>query len=248
MEIKGKNVIVTGGAKGIGKLLTLELFKHGANIGVIDTDEENLNQLERENKCVFCKTCDVSNYKQVELTIEEFFNEFKSIDVLINNAAYIFNSPLINVFSGFKKHSVESWNKVINTDLNSVFYTSVNVIEKMIKTRTKGLVVNVSSICANGNPGQSAYSAAKAGIEALTISWSKELGPFGIRIAGIAPGYIETQTTIDSISESVAKEIKSKTPLKRFGQTDEIVNGIVFIIKNDFFNGKMLQLDGGLVI
>jgi len=248
MDIKGKNILITGGANGIGQLLTEKFVEKGANVGIIDIDEAKLLLLKQQYDNLWVRSCDISNSKEVEQTIDEFFNIYDQIDILINNAAFIYNSPLINLFGGFKKHSIEMWDNVIATDLNAVFYTTVNVVEKMLKKRTKGLILNVSSVCANGNPGQGAYSAAKAGVEALTVAWAKELGAMGIRWAAIAPGYVETDTTMNSLSESRIKEIKNKTPLRRFSKPDEIYEGIEFIIKNDFFNGKMLQLDGGLII
>jgi len=248
MDIKGKNILITGGANGIGQFLTEKFVKKGANVGVIDIDETGLFDLKQRYDGLWIKTCDISNPVEVEKSVDEFFNKYDQIDILINNAAFIYNSPLINLFGGFKKHSIEMWNKVIATDLNAVFYTTVNVVEKMLKKRTKGLIINVSSVCANGNSGQGAYSAAKAGVEALTVAWAKELGAMGIRWAAIAPGYVETDTTMNSLSESKIKEIKNKTPLRRFSKPEEILQGVEFIINNDFFNGKTLQLDGGLII
>lgn len=249
MELKGKNIIVTGGAKGIGRSLVEILMREGANVGVFDIDQDAIDDLLKEFPDIYCGVCDVSNFEQVEFEVNKFFQQFDSIDILVNNASLIFNSPLISFGKdGLKKHDIEMWDKVVRTDLNSVFYMTTNVVEKMILRRTKGLIINVSSISAIGNIGQSAYSAAKAGVNALTYLWSKELSSFKIRVAGIAPGFTKTDTTKQSISESTIKEWIKKTPAKRFAEPFEIADGILFIIKNDFFNGKILELDGGLKI
>ena len=246
MNINNKKIIVTGAANGIGKALVETLVEQGAFIAAVDIDENIHNIF--NNEMIRTYTCDISDPGMVEITISTIINDLKGVDILINNAAYILNNPLINFFDNFKKHSVELWQKAINTDLNSVFYTTVNTVENMIKSRTKGLIINISSICANGNSGQSAYSASKAGVEAMTKAWAKELSPLGIRFACLAPGYTETETTMKSISDAVAKDIKNKTPLKRFAKIEEIVDGILFIIKNDYFNAKTLSIDGGLTL
>ena len=123
------------------------------------------------------------------------------------------------------------------------------VAEKMFQKRTKGVIVNVSSVVAKyGNPGQSAYAAAKGGIESLTKTWANELNHLGIRVAGIAPGFTLTQIAEYSMNEKIKENWVKKTPLKRMAEPGEIAEGIMFILKDDFFHGKILPLDGGLRI
>jgi 3-oxoacyl-[acyl-carrier protein] reductase len=249
MDLKNKNIIVSGGANGIGKDLALILLKQEANVIIFDIDTRGMEALKSEFPQINVISCDVSSTQDVEKGINEVVSKYKKIDVLVNNAGYIYNSPLISLGkTGLVKHDYGQWQKVINTDLSSVFYMTLNVVEKMIMTRTRGLVINVSSISANGNPGQSAYSAAKAGIEALTSLWAKELGGFRIRVAGIAPGFASTDTTMDSMSEAMIAKWQKETPSRRFAKAAEIAEGIIFIMRNDYFNGKILQLDGGLKI
>jgi 3-oxoacyl-[acyl-carrier protein] reductase len=140
------------------------------------------------------------------------------------------------------------WNKVLAADLSSVFYMTVCVVEKMITTRTRGVVVNISSVSSSGNAGQSAYSAAKAGVNALTAVWAKELGPMGIRVVALAPGFTDTDSTKDAVSEAALRETVKKVPLRRLGKPAEIADGVVSVIRNDFFNGKVFELDGGLIV
>ena len=222
-------------------------MKEEANVGVFDIDSDSLQRLRKDFPEVYPYICDVSEFEEVESAVNEFWGQFGAIDVLVNNAAYIYNAPLISLSKGgVIKHNIEMWDKVIKTDLSSVFYMTSNVVEKMVLTRTKGLIINVSSISAAGNIGQTAYSAAKAGVNALTYLWAKELSSFKIRVAGIAPGFTRTETTMQSISESMIKEWARKTPSRRFAEPSEIADGIMFILKNDFFSGKLLELDGGL--
>ena len=109
-------------------------------------------------------------------------------------------------------------------------------------------VVTISSVSAGGNAGQSAYSAAKAGVNALTAVWAKELGPLGIRVVAVAPGFTETDSTKEAVSETTLREIVKKVPLRRLGRPEEIADGVLSVIRNDFFNGKVLELDGGLIV
>ena len=249
MDLKDKKIIVTGGASGIGECLVRKLVNQKALVGVFDINQEALNKLKEKTPTIYCKPCDVSNPGQAEEAVDDFYASFGAIDILVNNAGIIHNSLLVSVSKGrIPKRDIDMWDKVIATNLSSVFYMTSFVVEKMVMKRTKGIIVNVSSISAAGNVGQSAYSAAKAGINALTVTWAKEVSLFGIRVAGIAPGFTETETTIKAISESVLKDWTKKTPLRRLASPPEIADGILFIIQNDFFNGRVLELDGGLRI
>lgn len=249
MDLTGKNILISGGAKGLGRNLVRRLSAEQVTIGVFDIDEEGLAVVAREHPSVYCAVCDVRDSVMVKAAIDAFTERHNTIDVLVNNAGYVFNSPLISLGKGgWAKHSVEMWDKVIQTDLSSVFYMTVHAVEKMLLNRTKGVVISISSIAAAGNAGQGAYSAAKAGINALTVAWAKELGPMKIRFVGIAPGFISTDTTIESIDEKVLNNWLRQTPVGRIGSPHEITDAIVFAIRNDFVNGKILEIDGGLRI
>jgi 3-oxoacyl-[acyl-carrier protein] reductase len=215
----------------------------------LDVDEPGLAKLSKNIKGIYCLPCDVSDNGKVRESIGQFCNKYKTIDALVNNASIIFNSPLVSIKPGsIKPHDVKMWDKVISVNLNAVFYTSLAVAENMISNRTKGVIVNIGSLGAAGNPGQSAYSAAKAAVSTMTITWAKELGPLGIRVVCVAPGFINTETTIKAMQDNVLQEWIRKIPLKRLGETDEVVDCIIFAIKNDFINGKTLAIDGGLTL
>ena len=249
MELKDKKVIVTGGARGIGRSLVEQLINEDAIVGIFDIDREQFKEIKETHPNVLCIECDTTNPDQVETSVETFCEQFGKIDILVNNAGILYSAPLVSFTeNGLKKHDARMWDKVISTDLNSVFYMTVSVVEKMLLKRTKGVIVNISSVSASGNAGQSAYSAAKAGVNALTATWSKELSPMGIRVVGIAPGYTNTESTQTVMNEKVLNDIVKKVPMRRLGKADEIVKSILHVIENDFFNGKIIEIDGGLII
>ena len=145
-------------------------------------------------------------------------------------------------------HSRDSWKKVLATDLDSVFYVTSRSVDSMLNRRQKGVVISISSICANGNIGQSAYSAAKAGVNALTKTWAKEIAPLGIRFASISPGFLSTESTSKSLNENQISNLKKIIPLKKLGDSISIAQAADFIISNEYVNGTVLEVDGGLVI
>tara|TARA_B100000315_G_C14534021_1_gene567562 strand:- start:458 stop:1207 length:750 start_codon:yes stop_codon:yes gene_type:complete len=247
MEISNQIIIVTGGAKGIGKGIAKELIRNGAKVVVLDIDKIAIETLKKEEDTVYCLACDITNEKEVASTIDNVQQTFGRIDCLVNNAGVIHNEPLINLFSKTdKKHSLDSWERVIRLNLTSVFLVTLHVVEKMVAHRIKGVVVNISSICAKGNTGQSAYSASKAGVNALTTTWAKELGSFGIRAVGVSPGFIDTESTKNSMKEELIDKWKKKIPLKKLGKVEHIASAVLFALQNPYLTGKVLEIDGGL--
>lgn len=249
MELRGKKIIVTGGVRGLGRAMVDQLVANEAAVTVFDLNVAGLDELRKQHSSVNCIECDVSDYEQVSTATGQYHEEFGAADVLINNAGILYSEPLIKITpAGVARHDAAMWDKVLAADLSSVFYMSSCVIEKMITTRTRGVIVNISSVSAGGNAGQSAYSAAKAGVNALTAVWAKELSPLGIRVVAVAPGFTETDSTKEAVSETVLRETIKRVPLRRLGQPEEIADGVLSVIRNDFFNGKVLELDGGLIV
>lgn len=248
MELRGKKVIVTGGVRGLGRQMVERLAAKGAEVTVFDRDADGLAELGLRGG-VGCVECDVSDYERVAAEVARYHEGHGAADVLVNNAGILYSAPLVRLGpSGVERHDVEAWHRVLAADLSSVFYMTACVVEKMVATRTRGVVVNISSVSASGNAGQSAYSAAKAGVNALTATWAKELGPLGIRVAAVAPGFTETDSTREALSEAVLRETVKRVPLRRLGRPEEIADGVVHVIENDFFNGKVFELDGGLIL
>lgn len=248
MEISGKTILVTGGANGIGRVLVEKLLNENAVIGVLDIDAGNLKKLKEDFPRVFTYQCNITEPAEVEKAVSGFTRDNPTIDILVNVAGIVRDAPLISISGAIRRHDVDLWNKVIAVNLTSAFIVTSHVVEHMIKKRTKGLVISVSSVSAGGNAGQSAYSAAKAGIIALTKTWAKELNGLGIRVACISPGFTRTSALHDAMNEKLIGEWTKRIPLKRLAQPDEIADGMIFIMRNDYFNGKTLELDGGLVV
>jgi len=249
MELRGKKVIVTGGVRGLGRCIVEKLVAKGATATVFDIDVQGLDKSRKEAANLNWVECDVSNYEHVVAATNQYHEKFGAADVLINNAGILYSAPLVRITAaGIEKHDLAMWNKVLATDLSSVFYMTACIVEKMVTARTKGVIVNISSVAAAGNAGQSAYSAAKAGVNALTATWAKELSLMGIRVVAVAPGYTETESTKQALSDAMLREIVKKVPLRRLGKPEEIADGVLSVIENDFFNGKVIELDGGLIL
>ena len=172
--------------------------------------------------------CDVSDPDAVAAAMDRYHREHRAADILVNNAGILYSEPLVRIGAGgVQRHDVAMWNKVLAADLSSVFYMTSHAVERMIATRTRGIVVNISSVSAAGNAGQSAYSAAKAGVNALTATWAKELAAMGIRVAAVAPGFTETESTREAVSDTVLQETLKRVPLRRLGTPDEIAQGVL---------------------
>ena len=247
MKINGSKVLITGGARGLGRFLVEAFIQHGATVGVFERDDESCSLLQRDfPDQVSTWRCDVSDHQQVDVAVRTAEKTGFYPDVLINNAGIIHSEPLINLFSKQDRvHSRENWRKVISTDLDSVFYVTSRVVEGMVERRCKGVVISISSISAQGNAGQSAYSAAKAGVNALTKTWCRELGPFGIRFVSVAPGFLDTPSTRASLSDSYISRIEQKIPLRKLGSPQCIYQSVCSILENDYINGTILEVDGG---
>ncbi len=249
-SLAGKTCIVTGGASGLGLEIVNQLLAEKATPIIFDLNsQENLGISVIPDIHVY--SCDVTNEQNVAETVTQVIAEVGKIDVLVNNVGILFSAPLISFSAngkGLISHDSQMWEKVLTTNLTSAFYMTKYVVEAMLRKRTKGVIVNISSVSAKGNAGQSAYSAAKAGLEALTKVWAKELPPMGIRCFAVAPGFCDTESTHLAMNERILQETVSRVPIKRLGRTEEIAAFVIAGIKNDFLNGKILEIDGGLVI
>jgi 3-oxoacyl-[acyl-carrier protein] reductase len=175
------------------------------------------------------------------------FAGLDKVDVLVNNAGITRDGLFIRVKNGTASTMpLEDFQSVLNVNLSGVFLCTREAAVKMAANGS-GVVINISSICRAGNFGQTNYSASKAGVDAMTVAWSKELAKYNIRCAAIAPGYVKTEM-VAAIKPEVLEKITSQVPLKRFGEMQEISRTVSFIIENDFVNGRILEIDGGLRI
>jgi 3-oxoacyl-[acyl-carrier protein] reductase len=167
--------------------------------------------------------------------------------VLVNNAGIIKDALLVKVKDGaiVAKMTLAQWQNVIDVNLTGVFLCGREAAERMIKLGQGGVIINVASISKAGNAGQSNYSATKAGVTAMTVTWAKELARYGIRAASIAPGFIRTDLLAGMPPEMLYK-MTAPVPLKRLGLPGEVAHTAVYIAENDFFTGRSVDVDGGL--
>jgi 3-oxoacyl-[acyl-carrier protein] reductase len=170
----------------------------------------------------------------------------ETIALLVNAVGQIWNEPIL-AFRGAKltTHSLDSWRSVIDANLTAPFVVATQVAARMVR-RGGGSIVNFSSIASGGNAGQAAYGAAKAGIEGLTRTMAIELGPFGVRVNAVAPGFIDVATTRTAVAEDRLQTYAQNTPLGRLGHVDDVISAIEFLAANTFVNGTIVTLDGGL--
>lgn len=246
MELEGAVALVTGGAKGLGLAIATYLQEMGAIVVVADLDTESLAALP-EN--IEGHNLDVTQPEDAKAMVKAVVERHGRIDVLVNNAGVICSEPMVNIMSpSGMMHDYDRFRKSITINLDSVFIMTSAVVEQMVTHRTRGVIVSISSISACGNEGQTAYSAAKAGVNAMTVTWSKELGRLGIRCNAVAPGFIDTDSTRNALNESIIKHIQSNTPLRRLGRSEEVAQAVASVITNDFMNGVVLNVDGGLTV
>lgn len=247
MNVAGQRVVVTGGASGLGLAFARRLALRGARVWALDRDEHHLRDAAAAGgDGVEFVRCDVGNETDVHDTVSDIDARAGGITILVNNAAVLRDQALVSkVGKRIRTHSVADWDETLRSNLTGTFLMARAVAERMIEGRRPGLIVNVSSISRAGNPGQSAYAASKAGIDALTVTWSQELAAYGIRVVALAPGFIETNMT-RRIPPLFLERIRERTPVKRYGTLDEFAHAIEFVVENDYLNGKVLELDGGL--
>jgi 3-oxoacyl-[acyl-carrier protein] reductase len=247
MEIAGKKVVITGGGRGMGRRFAEDLQRLGAQPHVLDVLEENLAEL-REQSGIPGTIVDVTNEAEVEAFFEKFTGEHGAPDVLINNAGITADALFVKKKNDeMKKFPLSSWEKVLNVNLTGVFLCGREASLQMVKHDVKGVIINISSICRSGNLGQTNYSATKSAIDAMTVTWAKELARYGIRVGAIAPGYINTEM-VAKIRQEILDKIVANIPVGRLGEMSEISRTVQFIIENDFFTGRVIEVDGGMRI
>lgn len=247
MELTGKKIIITGGARGMGKKFAVDLKALGAQPCVVDVMQENLDALKNEAG-ILGQVVDVSSEKSVETFFEKYVAENGPPDALINNAGITADALFIKQKGEeITKFPLANWEKVLQVNLTGVFLCGREAAYQMVKHRVKGVIINISSISRAGNLGQTNYSASKSAVDAMTITWAKELSRYGIRVGAIAPGYINTEM-VAKIRPDVLEKLIQNIPLGRLGDMAEISHAVQFILRNDFFTGRILEVDGGMRI
>jgi len=254
MQLKDKAVLVTGAGSGIGRAIACHLVKQGCNLGLIDLNVNGLEITKKEchslgDSQVECFSADVADEGAVVDLFKQIKGCFSAIHGLINNAGILRDGLLVKVKDGklIDKLSLEQWKAVIDVNLTGVFLCAREAAVQMIESDANGVIINISSISRVGNYGQTNYGAAKAGVAAMTVGWAKELARYGIRSVAVAPGMIETEMTSAMKPEALSK-MTSGIPLRRMGQPAEIAKTVSFILENDYVNGRVIEIDGGMRI
>ncbi|MEA4827285.1 MAG: 3-oxoacyl-[acyl-carrier-protein] reductase [Clostridium sp.] len=245
--LKGKNAIVTGASRGIGRAIAIKFAELGANVVLnyrsdINSVQEVVKEIESKGVKALAIQGDVSSFEDSKRIIDEAMEKLGSVDILVNNAGITKDSLIMRM-------KEEEFDKVIEVNLKGVFNCIKHAIPVMIKQRS-GKIINISSVVGlSGNAGQANYAAAKAGIIGLTKSVAKEIASRGITANAIAPGFIQTDMT-ETLGEKVKENIKANIPLKRLGSPEDIANTAAFLASDmaSYITGQVISVDGGMHI
>lgn len=246
MRVNDQVVVITGGAGGIGRETAVLFAREGAKVVVADFVEEAGKELvqelnAKEDKHLFVRI-NVADPQEAQRMVEAIVNHYGRLDILINNAGITRDALL-------KKMSTEQWQQVLDVNLSGVFYCTQAALPQMLD-QGRGCIINTSSVVGvHGNIGQTNYAATKAGVIGMTKTWAKELGPKGIRVNAVAPGFIATPM-VDSVPEKLLEKLTTSVPLRRLGEPRDIANAYLFLASSEasYINGTVLEVDGGLVI
>ena len=251
MDVRGKTILVTGAGRGIGRSLAVHFGRKGANLALLDTNRSDVDEtrLMCEQHGVVARSyiANAANEDNVVGALDQVTADFGRLDGLINNAGIVRDAMLVKVKDGqvVGKMSLEQWQDVIDVNLTGVFLCAREAAQCMINSTHGGVIVNVSSISRAGNAGQTNYSAAKAGVAAMTVVWAKELARYRIRVGAVAPGFIRTPMVAGMRPEALQK-MTAPIPLGRLGEPEEIAHAVGFIFENDLFTGRCVEVDAGL--
>lgn len=247
MKLNDRVVIVTGGARGIGRAIALSFVRESARVALVDVDKEKLevlkNEIEREKGKVIAILCDITRSVEVKAMVAQVRNAFGRIDILVNNAGIIRRGTIETV-------TEEDWDRVIEVNLKGTFNCCKAVVEIM-RYQRYGKIVNVSSIAGKMGDITSApgYGPSKAGMDALTKTLARQLAQYGINVNGVAPHAIETEMSAQW-SEERRKEIIASIPLGRLGKPEDVANAVLFLASDEssFITGEILDVNGGALM
>jgi 3-oxoacyl-[acyl-carrier protein] reductase len=244
MELKDQTVLVTGGARGIGKTIAEYFAGEGSNVAIADISLESARETAAELSTLGVRTLalelDVSKQDGVVTAFGNVVKELGRIDVLVNNAGITRDGLILRM-------KEEDWDAVIGINLKGVFLCSKEAVKIMVKQKY-GRIVNIASVVAfMGNPGQANYSASKAGIVGLTKTTAKEYASRGITVNAVAPGFISTAMT-DALSENVRQEMLKSIPVGKFGSVEDVANAVLFLASPDagYITGQVIHVNGGM--
>lgn len=253
MQLNDAVIAITGAGRGLGRTMALRFAHQGARLALLDRDGDALDSTRSD-----CETAgsearsyklDITDEAAVETSFAEIQQDFGRLHVLINNAGILNDGLLIKVKNGEleKKMSAQQFRQLIDINLTGTFLCGREAAALMATSNGNdegGVIINMASVSRAGNMGQSNYSAAKAGVSALVVTWAKELARYNIRVAGIAPGAIATDMT-DQMKPEALQRMEQMAMLRRLGTQDEVAHSAQYIIENDFYTGRILEVDGG---
>lgn len=245
MSLANKIALVTGGSRGIGKAIVLELAKSGAHVAInFAGNREAAEQVAQEVEALGRKSmllqANVADSTAVQAMVKQVIDQFGQIDILVNNAGITRDNLMMRM-------KEEEWDDVLNINLKGVFNCTKAVTRQMMKQRS-GRIINISSVVgAMGNAGQANYAAAKAGVIGLTKSAARELASRGITVNAVAPGFITTDMTA-VLDEEIIKQLTAQIPLSRLGQPEDIAKAVRFLASDEasYMTGQTLHIDGGM--
>jgi len=245
-RLQNKVSLITGAAQGIGLATALKFASEGAIVIVCDIKQSAIDAAVRQCKALGAQAVghvmDVTQREMVDAVVAHVKEQFGRIDVLVNNAGITQDARL-------QKMTLEQFDRVIDVNLRGVFHCAQSVTDTMV-SQGSGVILNASSVVGiYGNFGQTNYAASKFGVIGFTKTWSRELGPKGIRVNAVAPGFIETPI-LATIPDNVLKEMQAHVPLRRLGQPEEIANVYAFLASDEasYVNGAVIEVSGGMTV
>jgi 3-oxoacyl-[acyl-carrier protein] reductase len=251
MRLSDAKAIVTGAAGGLGGAFALELAREGASVVAGDTNAAGLRKLASEAEGmpgqIFVAKLDITDEESVAGFIATAAERMEGLNVLLNSAGIARDGLLVSQGDDgeLKKLPLAQWRKVVDVNLTGQFLMARELAAYVVKNNVRdAVIVNLSSIARAGNPGQSNYAASKAGLDACTRTWALELARYGIRVGGVAPGVTETGF-LEGFSEEALARLRAGIPLGRLGRPEDIWRAVRFILEDEFFTGRTVEIDGG---
>ncbi|MEZ6046283.1 MAG: 3-oxoacyl-[acyl-carrier-protein] reductase [Planctomycetaceae bacterium] len=247
MKLSGRTAIVTGGSRGIGRAIVQALAKEGAKVAFVyhsnkEAADQLVSELELDQREVLAIQADAASSEEADRAVQEVLDKWGKVDILVNNAGIIKDGLLATM-------TPDQWQAVINTNLNSVYNFCHAVIRPMMSARY-GRIINMSSVAAEfGNSGQANYAASKGGIEGFTRCLAGEIARRNITVNAVAPGFIETDMTVD-VRNAAGDQIKKQIPCKRLGLPEDISHTVLFLAADEssYITGQSIKVDGGLTL
>ena len=247
IDLSGKAALVTGGSRGIGKAIGLRLARQGADVafsyrGNADAAKATADEIGSIGTKALAIQGDVKDPASADTVVKAVLEAFGKVDILVNNAGVTRDDLIMRM-------TEDAWREVLETNLFGAFWMTKAVTRPMLKARA-GRIVNITSVSGQaGQMGQANYSSAKAGLIGLTKATARELASRGITVNAVAPGFVLTELTQD-LPEALQAEITSRTPLGRFGTTEEVADAVAFLVSDEagYITGQVLAVDGGLVM